>query len=66
MTDTKKVYSKEFKGKAVELSEVRGNKREGGHKFGISPELLYRWRSEFRRKPNEAFRSNGNKQLTEG
>lgn len=65
MTDTRKVYTKEFKQKAVELSEIRGNMREIAYELGIRPELLYRWRSEFRNKPNEAFSGHGNKQLTE-
>lgn len=65
MTDNRKVYSKEFKQKAVELSEVRGNMREVADELGIRPELLYRWRSEFRSKPSEAFSGHGNKQLTE-
>jgi transposase len=64
MTDNRKVYSKEFKQKAVELSEVRGNMREVADELGIRPELLYRWRSEFRSKPSEALSGHGNKQLT--
>lgn len=65
MKDNRKVYSKEFKRKAIELSEVRGNMREIADELGIRPELLYRWRSEFRSKPKEAFSGQGIKQLTE-
>lgn len=33
--------------------------------MGVSPELIYRWRAEFRSSPELAFSGNGNKQLTE-
>ena len=64
MEKTRKNYSKEFKQKAVELSNVRGNAREIAHELGIRAELLYRWRSEFNEDPSIAFSGNGNKQLT--
>tara|TARA_B100000745_G_C19855132_1_gene284236 strand:+ start:216 stop:524 length:309 start_codon:yes stop_codon:yes gene_type:complete len=61
----RRVYSKEFKRKAVELSNLRGNAREVATELGISAKLLYRWRSEMRDNPSLAFSGNGNKQLTE-
>lgn len=64
MKETRNHYSKEFKQKAVELSNVRGNVREIAHELGIRPELLYRWRSEYNDNPSIAFSGNGNKQLT--
>lgn len=64
MNHTRKKYSKEFKQKAVELSNVRGNAREIAQELGIRAELLYRWRSEFNEDPSIAFSGNGNKQLT--
>lgn len=65
MAETRRVFSKEFKQKAVELSNVRGNTQEIARELGVSPELIYRWRAEFRASPKLAFSGNGNKQLTE-
>lgn len=65
MAETRRVFSKEFKQKAVELSNVRGNTQEIARELGVSPELIYRWRAEFRSSPELAFSGNGNKQLTE-
>lgn len=65
MAETRGVFSKEFKQKAVELSNVRGNTQEIARELGVSPELIYRWRAEFRSSLKLAFSGNGNKQLTE-
>ncbi len=62
---TRKKYSKEFKQKAVELSNLRGNSQEVSQELGIDSGLIYRWRKEFKTHPNLAFSGNGNKQLTE-
>lgn len=64
MTKTRKKYSKEFKQKAVELSNVRGNTQQVARELGISAELLYRWRKEMRHNPDLAFSGNGKAQLT--
>ena len=58
-------YSKEFKIKAVELSNVRGNTKEIAMELGISVDLIYRWRRELEQHPDIAFSGNGVKQLTE-
>ena len=58
-------YSKEFKIKAVELSDVRGNTKEIAMKLDISVDLIYRWRRELQQRPDLAFSGNGVKQLTE-
>jgi transposase len=65
MKRTRKIYSKEFKQKAVELSNVRGNVQEIARELGINAEFIYRWRREFANNPSLAFSGNGNKQLTE-
>ncbi|MFN2431163.1 MAG: transposase [Cryomorphaceae bacterium] len=65
MAETRKVYSKEFKQKAVELSNVRGNTQEIARELGVSAELIYRWRKEVKHNPDLAFGGNGKKQLTE-
>lgn len=64
MAETRKSYSKEFKEKAVELSNIRGNAREIASELGIRSELLYRWRAEAKNSPRLAFGGNGKKQLT--
>lgn len=61
----RETYSKEFKIKAVELSNVRGNVQEIARELGISAELIYRWRREMENKPSLAFSGRGVKQLTE-
>jgi transposase len=58
-------YSKEFKIKAVELSNVRGNTKEIAMELGISADLIYRWRRELEQHPDLAFSGNGIKQLTQ-
>ena len=61
----RETYSKEFKMKAVELSNVRGNVQEIARELGISAELIYRWRREMENKSSLAFSGRGVKQLTE-
>ena len=63
--ETRKNYSREFKQKAVELSNVRGNVQEIARELGVRPELVYRWRKEFGLNSSLAFSGNGKKQLTE-
>ena len=65
MKHTRKNYSKEFKQKAVELSNVRGNVQEIARELSVPSELIYRWRKEQTLNPSLAFSGNGNKQLTE-
>lgn len=64
MAATRKNYSKEFKQKAVELSNVRGNVQEVARELGINPEFIYRWRKELANYPDLAFGGNGKKQQT--
>ena len=65
MAENRKVFSKEFKQKAIELSEIRGSTRDVARVLGVQPELIYRWRSELQANPKLVFSGNGNKQLTE-
>ncbi len=53
----KRYYSKEFKLKAVELSNVRGNAREIAEELGIKADLIYRWRKELSSKSHLAVRA---------
>lgn len=65
MKRIRKIYSKDFKLKAVELSNVRGNSQEIARELGIDPALIYRWRKERSNNPDLAFPGNGKAQLTE-
>ena len=65
MKKSRKIYSKEFKQKAVELSHVRGNAQEIARVLGIDATLIYRWRKELSNNPDLAFSGNGKAQLTE-
>ncbi len=65
MAETRKIYSKEFKQKAVELSSVRGNVQAIAREQGGGAELIYRWRKEQNRNPSLAFGCNRKKQLTQ-
>ena len=64
MTKNRKVYSKSFKQKAVELANVRGNVQEISRELDVGAELIYRWRREQNTDPSLAFSGNGNKQLS--
>ena len=65
MKTPRKIYSPEFKQKAIELSNHRGKVPEVAHELGITANLLYRWRKEFHLNQDQAFSGNGNKQMTE-
>ena len=61
MKETRKIYSKEFKQKAVELSNVRGSFQEIARDLDVKAELIFRWRNEFNSKPSLACSVSGNK-----
>jgi len=65
MKTNRKKYSKAFKQKAVELSNLRGNVQEIARELGVRGELIYRWRRELTQNGAIAFSGNGHKQLTE-
>jgi transposase len=65
MSTNRKTYSKEFKQKAVELSNVRGNVAEVARELGVNAEFIYRWRREIGINAQAAFSGHGKKQLTE-
>ena len=65
MTTERRKYSKEFKQKALELSQVRGSVPEIAQELGIRAELIYRWAREAKANGSLAFSGNGHPQLTE-
>ena len=64
MKQTRKKYAKEFKVKAVELGNLRGNVPEVARELDISADLIYRWRRELKGNAGLAFGGNGKNQLT--
>ncbi len=65
MTQERTFYDREFKQKAVELSYARGNVKEIAEELGIRPELLYRWRREFKKYENNSFPGRGKPKMTD-
>ena len=59
MTLSRRIFNKEFKLNAVELSYKRENIKELAHELEIRPELLYRWRNEFASRETASFPGNG-------
>jgi transposase len=64
MTKQRRVFDREFKLKAVELSYSRSNITEVAHELNVRPELIYRWRSEFAVLEGGSFPGNGKKKMT--
>ena len=56
---TRKKFSKEFKLKAIEMSNNSDNIKEVAISLGIRDALLYRWRKEFYEKEGEVFPGGG-------
>ena len=65
MTKRRRIFDREFKLKAVELSYESENIKELAHELNIRPELIYRWRSEFAALEGASFPGNGRKKMTE-
>jgi transposase len=60
MKEQRRRFSRDFKLRAVELSNHRPNIRELARELDINPELLYRWRRELAEKNGKSFPGNGN------
>ena len=65
MTKQRTNYDRDLKEKLVELSDVRGNAKKVAEEYGISPELLYRWRREFAKYDKNSFPGKGKPKLTD-
>jgi len=59
-TEQRRRFTKEFKTEAVELA-LKSNKAmlEIAGDLGIRPELLYRWKSEYKASKEQAFPGSG-------
>lgn len=61
----RKVYSSEFKQKAVELSYARGSVSEVAYELGLHDNMLYRWRKEYKSYAHNSFPGKGKPKLTD-
>ncbi len=61
----RKKYDKEFKLKVVEVSFARGKVKEVAEEYGIDPQMLSVWRSQYKNHKEIAFPGNGRKMQTE-
>lgn len=60
MTETRRVYTEEFKRDAVRMAQERGNLRATAHDLGISETVLSRWKSALNQSAENPFPGNGN------
>lgn len=60
----RKSYSKEFKLDVIQQSYRRDNIRQLSHDLGLTPELIYRWRREYKDDPELSFPGKGKEKLT--
>ena len=65
MAEERKKYDKEFKLTVVELSLLRGKVKEVAEEYGIDPQILSSWRSQYKNHKEIAFPGNGKKMQTE-
>lgn len=65
MPKKRTTYDREFKLKAVELSYEREESTiDVAQELGLSPKLLYKWRSQFSREKNKSFPGHGKQILS--
>jgi transposase len=64
MNKERRNYDKEFKKMAVELLESGKSAKEVSSDLGIAPDLIRRWRREYRSNGTGCFSGNGNANLT--
>ena len=62
---TRRNYDKDFKEKAVALSNVRGNNIEVAEELGIRPDLLSRWKREHKKYQKNSFPGKGLAKMTD-
>lgn len=65
MVEERKKYDKEFKLKVVEVSLARGKVKEVAEEYGIEPQTLATWRSQYKHHKEIAFPGYGRKMQTE-
>ena len=65
MKKERRLFTRDFKLNAVELSYSRSNIVELANELNVRPELLYRWRSELASYQGKSFPGNGKQIMTE-
>ena len=63
---SKRMFSKEFKLAAVQRLEQGVSLGEVARALEVNPNVLHRWRREFRQGPGNAFPGNGKQRWSEG
>lgn len=63
---TRRQFTKEFKLAAVRRLEQGVSIAEAARALEVSPNVLHRWRREFRQGPGNVFPGNGNQRWSEG
>ena len=63
---SRRQFTKEFKLAAIQRLEMGASVAEVARAFEVSPNLLHRWRQEFRRGPGNAFPGLGKRRWEEG
>lgn len=61
---TRRKFTKEFKVDVINQSNQCDNISQLAKDLGIRPELIYRWRSEHKDRPESSFPGNGNPKQT--
>jgi transposase len=64
MSTSRRKFSREYKLRAIELSYERECVAELAQELGVRPELIYRWRSEFKADKRGSFPGEGNESLS--
>ena len=59
MPTRRRTFSRDYKLEALRLADASGNLAEAARDLGVSPNLLYRWRQDFRDEGARAFPGNG-------
>ena len=63
---SRRQFTKEFKLAAVRRLEQGVSIAEAARALEVNPNVLHRWRQEFRRGPGNAFPGNGTQRWSEG
>ena len=63
---SRRMFTKEFKLAAVQRLEMEASLAEVARAFEVNPNVLHRWRREFRQGTGNAFPGNGKQRWSEG
>jgi transposase-like protein len=63
---SRRQFTKEFKLAAIQRLEMGTSVAEVARAFEVNPNVLHRWRREFRQGPGNAFRGLGKRRWEEG